>query len=99
MALVDFSLEQIDWLEMAACKGTDPGLFFPDGTTTPGAREKILEAKQVCEECECQTKCLEYAIKTNQDTGIWGGKSEVERRHIRRDLKNNDITEAELFGR
>ncbi len=28
--------------------------------------------------------CLEFAITTNQDTGIWGGTSEEERRKLRR---------------
>jgi WhiB family redox-sensing transcriptional regulator len=31
------------------------------------------------------TECLEFALETNQDTGIWGGTSEEERRQIRRD--------------
>ena len=28
--------------------------------------------------------CLDYALATNQDSGIWGGLSEEERRDIRR---------------
>jgi WhiB family redox-sensing transcriptional regulator len=28
--------------------------------------------------------CLEFALETNQDSGIWGGTSEEERRAIRR---------------
>jgi WhiB family redox-sensing transcriptional regulator len=28
--------------------------------------------------------CLEFAIETNQDWGVWGGTSEDERRDIRR---------------
>ena len=98
MALVDIPLEQFSWLEMAACKGTDPGLFFPDGTTTPEAQEKIEEAKSVCTECRCNIECLDYAIATNQDSGIWGGKSEIERRHIRRELKQKRVRASKLFG-
>jgi len=28
--------------------------------------------------------CLDYALATNQDSGVWGGLSEEERRDIRR---------------
>jgi WhiB family redox-sensing transcriptional regulator len=28
--------------------------------------------------------CLDYALETNQDSGIWGGTSEDERRALRR---------------
>ncbi len=97
MALADPIIEEFEWLEQAACKGTDPGLFFPDGTTTPDAQEKIEEAKAVCYECASKIKCLSYAISSNQDSGIWGGTSEIERRQIRRDLKHNRITEDQLF--
>jgi WhiB family redox-sensing transcriptional regulator len=31
-----------------------------------------------------QVECLEFALATNQDSGIWGGTSEEERRAIRR---------------
>ena len=33
-----------------------------------------------------KTECLEFAIETNQDCGIWGGTSEDERRDIRRKM-------------
>lgn len=29
-------------------------------------------------------QCLEFALRTNQEYGIWGGKDEDERRVIRR---------------
>jgi len=71
------------WRDGAACRDTDPGLFFPVGTTGP-AIDQIASAKQVCFECGCREACLEFALATNQDTGVWGGTSEEERRVIRR---------------
>ena len=41
---------------------------------------QIDKAKQVCDECPVSADCLEYALETNQDSGIWGGTSEEERR-------------------
>lgn len=71
------------WQDNASCRDTDPSLFFPIGTTGP-AIEQIESAREVCMSCPCQVACLEYALRTNQDSGVWGGASEEERRHLRR---------------
>ncbi|CAB4542895.1 unannotated protein [freshwater metagenome] len=71
------------WRDEAVCRETDPDLFFPIGTTGQ-ALLQIDRAKQVCNECTVQVSCLEFALETNQDSGIWGGTSEEERRDIRR---------------
>lgn len=73
----------LSWRSTASCCDTDPDLFFPVGTTGI-ALEQIAQAKQVCNSCPAQLACLEFALRTNQDTGIWGGTSEEERRHLRR---------------
>lgn len=75
--------DQDDWRDSAACRDTSPELFFPVGTTGP-AIDQTDAAKAVCHECPVQEPCLEYALMTNQDTGIWGGTSEEERRKLRR---------------
>ncbi|MGC8511602.1 MAG: WhiB family transcriptional regulator [Acidimicrobiales bacterium] len=72
-----------DWREQAACRDTDPDLFFPVGSTGP-AIEQIESAKEVCSACESMRACLEFALATNQESGIWGGTSEEERRRLRR---------------
>ncbi len=71
------------WRATSACRDTDPDLFFPIGTTGP-AIEQIEAAKAVCETCDVKDMCLDFALTTNQDSGIWGGTSEEERRKIRR---------------
>ena len=72
-----------EWRDTASCRDTDPDLFFPVGTTGP-AIEQIANAKAVCDSCTAKEPCLEFALSTNQDSGIWGGTSEEERRQIRR---------------
>ena len=72
-----------DWRDGAACRDTDPELFFPVGSTGP-AVEQIDSAKEVCCSCEAQSACLEFALATNQESGIWGGTSEDERRKLRK---------------
>lgn len=72
-----------EWRDLSACRDTDPDLFFPVGTTGP-AIEQIDNAKAVCRDCSVSDACLEFALTTNQDSGIWGGTSEEERRKLRR---------------
>ena len=71
------------WRVDAICRDTDPELFFPVGTTGY-ALLQIARAKEVCGQCPVQGECLDYALETNQDSGIWGGTSEEERRVLRR---------------
>ncbi|NND75828.1 MAG: WhiB family transcriptional regulator [Ilumatobacter sp.] len=72
-----------DWRDHALCRDTDPELFFPVGTTG-NALVQIDHAKHVCGECPAAQGCLDFALETNQDSGIWGGLTEEERRVIRR---------------
>jgi WhiB family transcriptional regulator, redox-sensing transcriptional regulator len=72
-----------EWRDGAICRDTDPELFFPVGTTGH-ALVQIDRAKEVCGECTVSQQCLDFALDTNQDSGIWGGLTEEERRVIRR---------------
>lgn len=72
-----------DWRDQASCRYTDPDLFFPIGATGL-AVEQIAAAKAVCQSCPSQAPCLEFALVTNQECGVWGGASEDERRAMRR---------------
>ena len=72
-----------EWRKLAACRHIDPDLFFPVGMTGP-AIEQIEAAKRVCDACEVSEPCLEFALESNQESGVWGGTSEEERRKLRR---------------
>jgi len=78
---IDWDMD--DWRDQSACRDTDPDLFFPVGTTGL-ALDQIDAAKAVCGTCEAQSACLEFALATNQESGIWGGTSEEERRKLRK---------------
>lgn len=73
----------MDWRHNAACLTEDPELFFPIGNTGP-ALAQIDEAKAVCNRCEVVDSCLKWALETGQDSGVWGGLSEDERRALKR---------------
>ena len=73
----------MDWRHHAACRDEDPELFFPIGNTGP-ALLQIDEAKRVCQRCAVMESCLQWALESGQDAGVWGGMSEDERRTVKR---------------
>jgi WhiB family redox-sensing transcriptional regulator len=73
----------MDWRHHAACRDEDPELFFPVGTSGP-ALLQITEAKTVCRRCPVNAECLNWALGSGQDAGVWGGMSEDERRALKR---------------
>lgn len=73
--------DALDWRQFSSCKDEDPEMFFPAGV---GRRfdAQVEEAQQVCRPCPVREQCLEWALNARQDTGVWGGLSEQERRRI-----------------
>lgn len=69
-----------DWQKAGACHGKGTDLWFPPrGTPTA----KILEAKRICSDCPIKQQCLDYALWHGDRAGIWGGKTEKERRNLK----------------
>ncbi len=73
----------LSWRDQAACQDIDTNLFFPVGLTGT-AIDQTNRAKAVCRSCSAQPACLEFALRTNQDHGVWGAHTEEERRALRR---------------
>jgi WhiB family redox-sensing transcriptional regulator len=71
------------WTSAAACRDSDPELFFPEGTTGP-ASQQAERAKQVCRSCPVRTPCLAFALEGSVGFGIWGGTTPEERLAMRR---------------
>lgn len=80
----------MDWVHRARCKDEDPELFFPIGTTGPAAAQ-IEAAKAICVKCDVRGQCLEWAMATGQDAGVWGGLAEEERRALRRARRRGEL--------
>lgn len=78
----------MDWRHRAACRDEEPELFFPIGNTGP-ALLQIEEARGVCRRCPVMDQCLQWALETRQEDGVWGGLSEDERRAMRRRAARN----------
>lgn len=68
-----------DWAAAAACRGHDPNLWFLDD---PGGSYQT--ARRICAGCEVRAECLDWAIATHTNYGLWGGLAPHERRPLRR---------------
>ncbi|MFE0774164.1 WhiB family transcriptional regulator [Streptomyces sp. NPDC058861] len=78
----------MDWRHNSVCRDEDPELFFPIGNTGQ-ALLQIEEAKAVCRRCPAMEQCLQWALESDQDSGVWGGLSENERRAMKRRAARN----------
>lgn len=68
-----------EWAADGLCKNhPTPEIWFP------ARGESTHEAKLICRMCPVQTECLQHAIRYGEKHGIWGGRSERERRGFRR---------------
>ncbi|MFB7470309.1 WhiB family transcriptional regulator [Kitasatospora sp. NPDC056184] len=75
----------MNWRESARCRGADPELFFPIGSSTSfPTLAQSDEAKAVCGRCPVSRQCLEWALDAAPVEGVWGGTTEAERRALRR---------------
>ena len=75
--------QSMAWLDYAACRDSDPDLFFPATDVSPG-RAQVEAAKKVCRPCPVKGTCLSRALDYGPEAGIWGGTTEAERRRLRR---------------
>jgi WhiB family redox-sensing transcriptional regulator len=70
------------WRDSAACRHADPELFFPDGVAGPALRA-VDEVRLICRGCSVRARCLDWALQHGAAFGIWGGRTEDERRAAR----------------
>lgn len=66
----------MNWWERAACKGKDPGLWFPvDDRRSDGFASSV--ARRICAGCPVRVECAGYAVEL-VDRGVvlegtWAG--------------------------
>lgn len=65
------------WQSRGRCAEVDPDLFYPEiGNSYAPSR--------VCTGCEVRQQCLDWAVDTHQEFGIWGGLGRRARQRYRR---------------
>jgi Transcription factor WhiB len=63
------------------CAQTDPDMFFPDNPAETKVYLKLV--RPLCNRCEFQAPCIEYALEHSELMGIWAGTTQKERQRIR----------------
>jgi WhiB family redox-sensing transcriptional regulator len=78
-----------NWTDRAACKGADAAVFFP--STRQIGPKAIREAKTYCDICKVSEQCLYYAIKTESNYGVFGGKTPNERSKLSINMRRSSV--------
>lgn len=72
-----------DWQEHGACRTADPTLFFhPQNERGSSRMRRDRAAKAVCASCPVRVECADYAVRSREPYGVWGGLSEEDRERI-----------------
>jgi WhiB family redox-sensing transcriptional regulator len=72
-----------DWRSAGACLSADPDLFFPIAIGAVEERQVAL-ARRICAVCPVRQECLDFALRSGEAHGIWGGTTPDERIRARR---------------
>ncbi|MCY4668978.1 MAG: WhiB family transcriptional regulator [Rhodococcus sp.] len=67
-----------DWLTLAACRGMDSAIFFPEE-----GRPADPRARQTCAICPVSDNCMNAALDNSERFGIWAGTSHEDRQPLR----------------
>jgi WhiB family redox-sensing transcriptional regulator len=69
-----------DWKNYGNCVGKDNNIFFPTVKVDGEYLYTEEDAKEICKGCEVQRECLDFAVITKSDEGIFGGYTPQERK-------------------
>jgi WhiB family redox-sensing transcriptional regulator len=72
----------INW-DDAACNGQETSIFF-DHEDSRGEKRAVLlnAARSICSDCSIQSGCLDFAVRSGQQFGVWGGLTAAERSEL-----------------
>ncbi|MBT2273469.1 WhiB family transcriptional regulator [Rhodococcus qingshengii] len=88
------------WRAFARCRTEDSAIFFPPDGERPTART-VREgiAKRMCRSCPVRMQCLNFALSTGQQHGIWGTTTPPERHNLRDVRQDRDTASPHVFRR
>jgi WhiB family redox-sensing transcriptional regulator len=71
------------WQDHGSCREADEALFFHPPNERGLARiRRDRAAKAVCVRCPVRIECADYAIRSREPYGVWGGLTEEDRERI-----------------
>ena len=80
-SLVDLVIIPEPWIQDALCAQVGGDDHFPARADVEAARRAL----RVCRRCDVAAQCLAYALRNNETRGIWGGKTPMQLRRMRRE--------------
>ncbi len=75
------------WHDRAACRKAPELYYDPEGEKPRQKAVRERQARRICEGCPVLLDCLADALERNERYGIRGGKTEEERREMRRRIQ------------
>jgi WhiB family redox-sensing transcriptional regulator len=75
---------QVPDLAGAACLRSDPAVFFPEDFLGQQREWAVSQAQATCRRCPVNRQCLELALRTEANDGVWAGTLPMQRRILRR---------------
>jgi WhiB family redox-sensing transcriptional regulator len=82
-----------NWRAASACLHTDPDVFFPVAAGT-AASKQVARALRICDGCPVKGQCLDFAMRSGEKDGIWGGTTPEERIRARRARNRRPVRRA-----
>jgi len=86
-----------DWRDNARCAKMPKEIFFEYNSIKYKKKEReqrTRTAKAVCRICPVKEKCYEFAVRNNEQYGIWAGTLPDERRRLYDVLRKTGILET-----
>ena len=77
------AIADVAWRSNGACQGLDAEIFYPEN------EDHADFALSVCEQCAVRIACLDYALDTREQHGVWGGATARDRRKILRQRRQS----------
>jgi len=77
------AIADVVWRSKGACQGLDAEIFYPEN------EDHAEFALSVCEQCAVRIACLDYALDTREQQGVWGGATARDRRKILRQRRQS----------
>ncbi|WP_155926722.1 WhiB family transcriptional regulator [Mycolicibacterium sp. CBMA 234] len=72
--------DEWEWQSEARCRTMDTNIFFhPDAERGLARRQRVEQAKQICSTCPVIMQCADFASRSQEPFGTWGGISETDR--------------------
>lgn len=72
------------WQSRARCRDSHAHLFFPRSAVERKEERENRErrAQAICRVCTVTQECLDFALDIQEPYGIWGGRTEAQRREL-----------------